>query len=58
MTISLFTTFLSLLKSIETIFDLSTSVLYISAFTFAKCDFSANLEESIPAAFFKSDFVA
>ena len=49
---------LSLLKPIETVFNFSTSILSISAFKVAKFDFSANLEVSIPVAFFKSAFVA
>ena len=50
-------TLLSLLKSIETVFNFSTSILSISAFKVAKFDFSANLEVPIPVAFFKSAFV-
>ena len=49
---------LTLLKPIETVFNFSTSILSISAFKVAKFDFSANLEVSIPVAFFKSASVA
>ena len=38
------TTLLSLIKSIEALFDLSTSILPISAFKPAKSNFATNLE--------------
>ena len=38
------TTLLSLIKSIEALFDLSTSILSISAFKPAKSNFATNLE--------------
>ena len=41
----------SLLKSIGTVFNLSTSTLSISAFTLAKSDFAARLDVSTPVAF-------
>ena len=47
-----------LLKSSGTVFNLSTSILPTSAFKLAKSDFAANLDVSIPVAFFKSAFVA
>ena len=50
----LFTTLLRLLKSIGTVFNLSTSISSTSAFRIAKSDFDANLEVSAPAAFFSS----
>ena len=54
---SLFTTLLSFLKSTGTVFNLPTSTLSILAFELAKFDFNANLDVSIPVAFFKSVFV-
>ena len=42
-----------LLKSVDTLFNLSTS-----AFKLIKSDFAANLDVSIPVAFFKWNFVA
>ena len=58
LTILLFTILLSLLKSIGKGFKLSISIFSTSAFKLAKSDFAANLEVSIPIAFFKSVFVA
>ena len=58
LTILLFTILLSLLKSIGKGFKLSISIFSTSAFKLAKSDFAANLEVSIPVAFFKSVFVA
>ena len=58
LTILLFTILLSLLKSIGKGFILSISIFSTSAFKLAKSDFAANLEVSIPIAFFKSVFVA
>ena len=54
----IFTTSLSLLKSAGTGANLTISNLSISVFKLTKSNFAANLEESIPAAFFKSAFVA
>ena len=50
LTNSLFTTLLSLLKSTGTVFNLSTSILSISAFRLAKSDFDAKLDLSTPVA--------
>ena len=58
LTILLFTILLSLLKSIGKGFKLSISIFSTSAFKLVKSDFAANLEVSIPIAFFKSVFVA
>ena len=44
LTTLLLTTLLSLIKSIEALFDLSTSILPISAFKPAKSNFATNLE--------------
>ena len=49
---------LSLLKSVETVFNLSTSVLSTTAFNVTKSDFAAKLDVSTPVALFKSAFVA
>ena len=49
---------LSLLKSAEIVFNLSTSILFTSVFKLTKSNFATNLEVSILAAFFKSAFVA
>ena len=54
LTTSLFTILLNLLKSTGVVFNFSVSILSTSAFKFAKFGFSANLEVSIPVAFFKS----
>ena len=51
-----FTTWLSLLKSIGTANNLAISNLSTSAFKLTKSDFAARLDVSIPAAFFKSVF--
>ena len=58
LTTSFFTRSLSLLKSIGTGINLLTSNLSTSAFKLAESDFAANLEVSIPVAFFKSSFLA
>ena len=58
LTTSLFTALLNLLKSTGTVFNLSTYKLSTLAFKFAKFDFSANFEVSIPVAFFQSALVA
>ena len=58
LTTSLFTTLLSLLKSVGTIFSLSASILSISAFNLGKFDFYAKLDTSTPVACFQSLFVA
>ena len=58
LTISFFTTSLSLLKSTGTGTNLSVSDLSVSAFKLCKSDFIAILDGSIPAVFFKSAFVA
>ena len=50
----MFTTLLSLLKSTGTVFNLSASILLTPAFKVIKSDFAANLEVSVPVAFFKS----
>ena len=49
---------LSLLKLAGTDFILSRSILSTSAFKFDKFDLNANLDVSVPVAFFKSAFVA
>ena len=51
LTSSLFTTFLSLLKSAGRVFNLSMSILSTSAFKLAKWDFAARLDVSTPVAF-------
>ena len=51
LTTSLLTALLGLLKSIETVFNLSTSILSISAFELANLDIAANLDASTPADF-------
>ena len=56
--ITLSATLLSLLKSMETVFNLSTSVLSTTALNVAKSDFAAKLDVSTPVALFKSAFVA
>ena len=48
---------LSLLKSVGTIFYLSTSILLTLAYNPAKSDFVARLDVLTPAAFFKSFFL-
>ena len=53
-TTSLIPTLLSWLKTTGTFFDLSTSILSISAFKLSKWDFAANLDVSTPVAFFTS----
>ena len=58
LTTSFLTTLLSLLKSAETVFNLSTSILFTSVFKLTKSNFATNLEVSILVAFFKSAFVA
>ena len=57
-TTSLFITLLSLLNLIGTVFNLSISFLPTSAFNVARFNFSTRLDVSVPAAFFKSSFVA
>ena len=52
LTNSLFTTLLSLLKSTGTVFNLSISILSISAYRLAESDFATRLDESTPVAFF------
>ena len=47
-----------LLKIISKLFNLSIFNLSISAFKLTRSDFAANLDVSVPAAIFKSDFVA
>ena len=46
------------MKSIGTVFNLSTSSLSISVFKLAKPDFAADFDVSTPVAFFNSAFVA
>ena len=58
LTASLFTKLLTLHKSLGTVFNLSTSILSISAIKPAKFYFGADLDVSIPIAFFKSAFFA
>ena len=58
LTTSFLTTLLSLLKSAEIVFNLSTSILFTSVFKLTKSNFATNLEVSILVAFFKSAFVA
>ena len=52
LTTLLLTTLFSLLKSTGTVFNLSTSILFTSAFKLDKSDFAANLDVSIPIASF------
>ena len=47
-----------LLKLVDKRFNLSISNLSTSVFKLTRPDFAANLDVSIPAVFFKSDFVA
>ena len=58
LTTSLFTSLLSLLKSTRTVFNLSMSILSVSAFKLAKSDFDAKLDVSTTAVLLKSVFVA
>ena len=58
LTTSFFTTSLSLLKSTGTGTNLSISNLSTSVFKLTKSDCAANLDASVPVAFFKSAFVA
>ena len=58
LTTSLFTILLSLLKSAETGFSLSTSISSTTAFNLAKFAFNARLDVLILSACFKSAFVA
>ena len=58
LTTSLFITLLSLLKSTGTAFNLSASILSISAFKLVKSYFATDLDVSTYVAFLKSDFVA
>ena len=48
---------LNLIKSTETVLNLSISILSTSVFNLAKLDFIARLEVSTPVAPFKSAFV-
>ena len=50
------TTLITLLKSVGTVFNLSTSSLSALAFKLTKSDFAANSDVSTPAAPFKSVF--
>ena len=47
-----------MLKSTRKVFDLSASILFISAFRLAKSNFEAILDVSTPVTSFKSAFVA
>ena len=55
---NLSTLLFKLLRLVGTLFNLSIFNLSTSAFKLTKSDFAANLDVSIPVAFFKSDFVA
>ena len=55
---NLSTLLFKLLKLVGTIFNLLISNLSTSVFKLTRSDFDANLDVSIPVAFFKSDFVA
>ena len=55
---SLSTLLFKLLKLVCKRFNLSISNLSTSVFKLTRSDFAANLDVSIPVAYFKSDFVA
>ena len=58
LTISLFTTLLSVRKSAEPVFILSITILSTHAFKLAQPDFAAKFDVSTAAALFRSTFVA
>ena len=55
--IIIYTTLLSLLKSVGIVFSLFISTLSASTFKVAKSDFAVNLDVSKPVAFFRPTFV-
>ena len=57
LTTSFFTALLRLLRSIWTVFSLSTSILSTSVFNLPKSDFTSRLDVSNSAALFKSAFL-